>query len=177
MLCPECQNEIDDGSSVCPVCGFDVNTSKWECAECHSVVDSNVDTCPMCGSPKKVVIQSETVNIAKQQGILKKGKVGMALIVVACILFIVGVTRITNSMYNFYKEHYAECEKGYIETKSEANLYSSGILKSSYNTIASSYERLMDDDMKKINSFRIQAGACWAAGTGLLVAGIKKKKG
>ena len=33
------------------------------------------------------------------------------------------------------------------------------------------------DDMKKINSFRIQAGVCWVAGVGLLVVGLKKRKG
>lgn len=177
MICPECKNEIGEGISVCPNCGFDVNADKWECEECHTFVDNNTDVCPTCGASKKIAVQGEPPIAFKQQGGENSKKIGLAMIIAACILCVVGFTRITNSHYRFYKQHYAECEAGYVDTKSTANSYKSGFFKNSYNEIASSYKSLMDDDMKKINSFRIQAGVCWVAGVGLLVVGLKKRKG
>lgn len=165
MICPECKNDILDGISVCPVCGFDLSSAKWECEECHTFVDNNIDVCPMCGASKKVVEQFSTKDVIHRKRIIKSKKIGLALFIVACILFALGFTKINNRSYKFYKQHYAECEEGYGDTKLRG-----------YDDIANNYIKMMDDDMKEINSFRIQTGIYWVAGTVLLVIGIKKGK-
>ena len=177
MICPECKNEMGEGISVCPACGFDVNANMWECEECHTFVDNSADVCPTCGAPKKIAVQNKTPSDNNRQDGNKKKKLGLAMIIAACILCVVGFTRITNNSYKFYKQHYAECEAGYIDTKSTANSYYPGFFRNSYNGISSVYKSMMDDDMEKINSFRLQAGVCWVAGMGLLAVGIKKRKG
>ena len=172
MICPECKNELESGVSVCPTCGFDVNANKWECEECHTFVDNNVDVCPTCGGPKKITVQDELKADTVQPDINKRKIVGIAMILAACIVCAIGFTRITSSKYKFYKQHYAECEEGYIESKALADSYYPGFFRSSYEEIASAYKEMMDEDMKKIKSFKIEAGTCWGAGAGLFVAGL-----
>lgn len=176
-ICPECKNNVENGISICPTCGFDLKADKWECVECHAFVDNNVDECPKCVASRALTISDKTNADSKRLDIRKKKIIGLVMIIAACVLFVIGFTRINNSHIKFYKQHYEECKEGYYETKATANSYGSGFFNSSYNSIANSYKKMMNSDMKKINFFRIQAGVCWATGIGLLVIGIKKMKG
>lgn len=98
------------------------------------------------------------------------------MIAIALILMIISYTRINNEEYDFYKEHYVECEDGYDDAKDMANSYSSSFFKGSYNSIANSYQEMMKDDMKEINSYRIQSAILLGTGIVLLCIGIKRVK-
>ena len=148
-ICPECKNPVENGISVCPTCGFDLKVDKWECVECHTFVDNNADKCPKCGAPKELTISGKTNADTNRLDIRKKKNLGLAMIIVACLLLVIGFTRINNSLYKFYKQHYEECKEGYYETKTTADSYGSGFFGSSYNGIANSYKKMMDSDMKK----------------------------
>lgn len=169
--CLECKNEIDEADIICSHCGYEVAV---ECKECGAVYDKRQDSCPKCGCPSNDK-NEVTLQIIKKSN--ENGKLlSYCMIVVALILMIISYTRVNNEEYDFYKEHYVECEAGYDDARDMANSYSSGFFRSSYNTIANSYQEMMDDDMKEINSYRIQAGVILGTGIVLLCIGIKRVK-
>jgi hypothetical protein len=105
-----------------------------------------------------------------------KKYIGIFLCVIACVCFIVAFTRINNDDYAFYKQHYKECMEGYADTKSTANSYSSSFFRSSYNSIASGYEKMAKDDNKTIWKYRIQAIVLCIGGTVCMIIGVKQYK-
>lgn len=96
--------------------------------------------------------------------------------IIGCILLVIAVTRITNDKYKFYKQHYQECIDGYNDAKSAANSYRSIFFSSSYNSIASSYKDMADDDSKELWKFRIQAIVFFCSGCLLIICGYKNYK-
>lgn len=143
MICPECKSEINDDLRECPNCGY---VLKIDIANTNSVVTAKSS---------------------------KNKYIGIAMCIAAVIFFVIGFSKINSSDYKFYKEHYKECMEGYADTKSTANSYSSLFFKSSYDSIASSYEDMANDDMKKITKFRVEAGASAVAGIALIIVGAK----
>ena len=65
--CPFCDEMIDDGLSVCPICGEELgetsppkqesvieesaSTGKRECPICGEMIDAHLDVCDICGEP------------------------------------------------------------------------------------------------------------------------------
>lgn len=151
MKCPECGNEVADNVKVCPSCGYEIIPSETD-------VQENT--------------KSGEVPIYKN-----KKYIGIALFVVACIMFIVAFTRINNDTYSFYKQHYKECMEGYADTKATADEYSGWFFKSTYESIASSYEDMAQDDNKIIWKYRIQAILLCLGGFVCCVVGYKMVRG
>lgn len=174
LSCPECGLEIISRTGSCSKCGFDLENETSVCYECGTVLKKSAVTCKNCGAPVSVLNEDVTKTNTASSCTSKNKKIGIGMIIAACILFVVAFTRVNNDEYKFYKQHYEECEAGYIDTKSMANSYSGGLFKSSYNSIANSYQKMMDDDMKETNKFRIQAVVCLAAGVVLVFIGSKK---
>lgn len=54
--------------------------------------------------------------------------------------------------YSFYKEHYEMCMDGYNDTITDPNSYS-GYFTSTYDYIASEYEKMAEDDKKIYGNF------------------------
>ncbi|WP_368189004.1 hypothetical protein [Blautia sp. 1033sp1_1033st1_G9_1033SCRN_220408] len=81
---------------------------------------------------------------------------GIGLLILACVCFILGYSNVNNEDYSFYKDHYETCMDGYNDTITDPNSYS-GYFTSTYDYIASSYEKMAEDDEKKMWEFRIQS--------------------
>lgn len=171
-ICPECKKEVKSEIRICPHCGYDIEENLVKCSECGNMVARNADSCPACGCSMN---HSDTADGKKVLGVNgnKQQYIGYGLIAIALILMIVSFTRVNNKKYNFYKEHYAECEEGYEEAKNMADSYGYGLFKSTYNMIADSYQELMDADKKEMNSYRIQAVVYLGAAVILLFFGVK----
>lgn len=136
IKCPKCGNEIEDNITVCPDCGSEINPPETDIVsepEVYSVINTD-----------------ETKYKNKKYN-------GIVLCVVACIMLIMAFTKVNNDTYSFYKQHYKECMDGYKDTKSTANQYVSGLFKSSYEGLASTYEAMAKADNEKIWEYRIQA--------------------
>lgn len=155
-----------------------------KCPECNTEVDSEVAVCPSCGFPikKKPIVQAElkVSDEAKApidpEQLKKKKLIGTVMCIIGCICFVIAITRITNEDYKFYVEHYEDCKDGYEDCMDEAKY--GGMFSGSYRSIASTYEDMMEDDMKEIWKFRGTAIACCVAGIGLIFVGYKNiKKG
>ena len=151
IKCPECGNEVTDDEKVCPSCGYEI-------------ISSETDT-------------QETTNSSVVPVYKNKKYIGLALFVVACIMFIVAFTRINNDTYSFYKQHYKECMEGYADTKATADEYSGWFFKSTYESISSSYEDMAQDDNKIIWKYRIQAILLCLGGFTCCVVGYKMVRG
>lgn len=148
---------------------------KNKCPECGCDIDDNISLCPFCDTVIKVnlhSISSESESYINGNSLKSKYKyVGTICLVVAMVIFCVGITRINNSDYNFYQEHYNDCIDGYSDSKNAQ--YSSGLLFiGAYSMIADEYQEMANEDMRKINSFKIQAGACFVSSLVLGIAGI-----
>lgn len=155
ITCPECGREIDSEVSVCPYCAFPIKKKTTE--------------------PKVSEVTTQPIDPEKQK---KKKLISMILCIVGCICLIFAITRVTNEDYKFYLEHYEDCEKGYNDCMYEKTKYTSTYFSSTYGSIASSYEDMMEDDMKEIWKFRGTAIVCCVAGIGLIFVGYKNiKKG
>ncbi|MCI8335103.1 MAG: zinc-ribbon domain-containing protein [Lachnospiraceae bacterium] len=151
IKCPECGIEIEDNVKVCPGCGYEMISSK-----------------------------ANTQEITENKGIAaskNKKYIGIALFAAACILFIVAFTRVNNSSYSFYKEHYKECMEGYAECKLIADDYSGGLFRSTYENMASRYEEMANYDNKEIWKYRIQAIILCLGGFGCCIVGYSMVKG
>lgn len=151
MKCPECGNEVTEGVNECPCCGYEIMPSEADTQE-----TSNRSVVPIYQNKKYI---------------------GIVLSVVACVLFIVAFTRVNNDTYSFYKQHYKECMEGYADCKATANDYSGWLFKSSYENIASSYEKMAKDDNREIWKYRIQAIILCFGGLVCCVVGYKLVKG
>lgn len=150
-----------------------------KCPECNTEIDSEVAVCPSCGFPikKKTAAQAElkVSDEAKApidpEQLKKKKLIGTVMCIIGCICFVIAITRISNEDYKFYVEHYEDCKEGYVDCMDEAKY--GGFLSGSYRSIASTYEDMMEDDMKEIWKFRGTAIACCVAGIGLIFVGYK----
>lgn len=153
------------------------------CPECNAEVDGEVSVCPYCGFPiKKKLTQTEPkgsevpVKLINPEQQKKKKLIGTVMCIIGFICFIIAITRITNEDYKFYMEHYEDCREGYEDCMDEAKY--GGMFSGSYRRIASTYEDMMEDDMKEIWKYRGTAIACCIAGIGLAFVGYKNiKKG
>ena len=146
IKCPECGKEISDQANICPHCGYE-----------------------------KIVRNENRIEESKEIPIYKNRKyISILMCVVGCIFLILAINRITNDNYKFYKQHYQDCMDGYNDTISTANSYLGGYFKSLYNSIASSYKDMADDDNKELWKFRIQAIVLICGGLALIVCGYKK---
>jgi hypothetical protein len=148
IKCPECGKEVSDEAGLCPHCGYEITE------------------------------QNENLKEDKQEVPIYKNRkyMGRLMCIVGCILLIVGITRITNDDYKFYKQHYKDCIDGYNDTKTTANSYVGGYFKSTYNDIASNYQDMADDDNKKLWTLRIQAIFLLCGGSILILGGYKNCK-
>ena len=151
MKCPECGNEVTDDLKVCPYCGYEIISSETDIQE-----NAKIGEVPIYKNKKYIRI---------------------ALFVVECIMFIVAFTRVNNDTYSFYKQHYKECMEGYADTKATADEYSGWFFKSTYESIASSYEDMAQDDNKIIWKYRIQAILLCFGGFACCLVGYKMVKG
>lgn len=148
-----------------------------KCPECGNDVSNQVKTCPYCGY--EISKEDEQIKEKYNNLIHKNKKYIIALLcIVGCLFLIAAITRITNDEYKFYKQHYQECIDGYNDTKWTADSFSGGFFKSSYDSIASSYKDLADNDKKELWKFRIQAILLVCGGCGLILFGytIYKKE-
>ena len=150
MKCPECGNEVACDVNVCPSCGYELIAS-----------ESNI----------REIAENRAMPFHKN-----KKYIGMALFAVACILFIVAFTRVNNDRYSFYKQRYKECMEEYADNKLLAK--NSGVLFSStYEYIATEFEKIAKDDNKEIWKYRIQAIILCFGGFACCVVGYKMVKG
>lgn len=146
-----------------------------KCPECGNDVSSQVKTCPHCGY--EILKEDKQTEEKHDIPIYKNKKYISALMcIIGCMFLIIAITRITNDEYKFYKQHYKECIEGYNDTKLTADSYNGGFFRSSYNSIASSYKDMADDDNKELWKFRIQAMVLFCGGCGLILCGVKKYK-
>lgn len=146
--------------------------TKITCPECGASINGESTVCNECGFPIEKP-QSEIATKAKEPKLSAK-QLGIVFCIVAIIYFIVGITRITNDNYAFYSEHYKECAEGYEDATREAKT-AGWLLKSGYENIADTYQDMMDDDIKKIWTYRIEAIALCAIGVVLIILGVKKQ--
>lgn len=177
IKCPKCGRDVSENAESCPACGFPIASRKIEnekhnCPECGCELDNNITICTNCGyniEVKKEIVISKNVE--------KGRRIRIASVVIACVFFILAVTRISNDKYTFYKEHYAECMDEYEENSKTARS-SSGMFKSSYNYISNSYKDMADSDMKEIWKFRVEAIVLSVVGVVVIISGVKiaKKK-
>lgn len=146
------------------------------CPKCGKKILSDSKICSYCGY--EMATKNEHILDDKKEIPLYKSKrfISILMRIIGSILLIISITRITNDDYKFYKQHYQDCMDGYNDTKSIADSYLGGYFKSSYNSIASSYKDMADDDNKKIWIFRIQAIALACGGFALIIYGYKKGK-
>ena len=166
IICPECGKEYTVDTKTCQECGFQFEEKVRRCQECGEILAVNSTYCKNCGFEntsrteiKKLIYDHRKV-------------VGSISILLACILIIISFTRINNEDYQFYAEHYNKCMMGYEESIYMAKT-SSGYFSLSYENIADSYKEMADDDMMKLNGFRIQAGIGLFVSLGLLFMGYK----
>lgn len=197
IKCSNCGNGLHTDEKVywkCGVCGYVLAGSVGKICKKNKNADTqnkiNEDTkdyrmCPKCGckmeKEQNVCSQCGNMSVMKNDNydsetdIQKHGKkyIGLIFGLIALVCFIWGITRISNDEYNFYKEHYETCMEGYAESKQIANSYSSSFFKNSYNSIASSYENMAEDDNEKIWEFRIQAIILCICGVFFISIGYK----
>lgn len=152
-----------------------------KCPECGNELEDNVRTCPNCGFEIRVFDKAIQKNTAIKSVISGNRRiVGIVLCVLALGLIFGGFKTIQNDEYIFYKQHYQECMDGYADTKAEGESYANAYFKSTYNDLADEYEKMAQDDSKKIRRYQFQAGAFCLSGIVLGVAGcyliIKRKK-
>lgn len=145
--------------------------TKLICPECGASIETNSDVCPECGFPLKSQ-RPQVPTVSKSHKPSKK-QLGIAFCIVAVICFIIGITRVANDDYTFYSEHYQRCADGYQDAKREAARATGWLLKGGYEDIAEGYKDMMDDDMKELWSYRIQAIVLCSAGAVLAFFGIR----
>ena len=151
VKCIECGNLISNEAEKCPHCGIPFD-SCFKCPECGSFIVYGDSKCSNCGCP--IVYKSNNIkHPANNKNIIT----GMVFILTSFILTFFAIVQITNEEYKFYKQHYLECEAGYIESKE--------------------YENLMKKDMRVINKHRITAILLTISGIALIVIGILFIKG
>ena len=124
-----------------------------KCPSCGSDIQEGIKKCPNCGSTTEntsYVVEQKT-NSLKDSNWLRV--LAPLLIVGAVVCLIIAFTRINNEDYAFYKQHYAECVEG-----RDDNAGTTGMFSGTYSMISDKYQEMADYDMKKINSYRIQAG-------------------
>lgn len=165
MFCLKCGEAIPDDSKVCQKCGATIGGS----------VDNDE---PVVVYASQKVENIEINKNEKQEYVPSKKKlyIGIAMCIVACVLFVFSIKNITNNKYKFYVENYDTYVAGYEENSNTASQYSGGLFKSGYNQIASSYKSMADDAKKAIWTYRIKAVAFLGVGVVLVVLGIKKIK-
>lgn len=172
VKCIECGNIISNEAEKCPHCGISFD-SCFKCPECGSFIVFGDSKCSNCGCP--MVYKSNNI---KHPANNKNTITGMIFILTSFILTFFAIVQITNEEYKFYKQHYLECEAGYIESKEYAEMYSYGsTFRSNYLWIAEEYENLMKKDMHVINKHRITAILLTISGIALIVIGILFIKG
>lgn len=167
IVCPECGKEQDSSVKSCVECGYPLQTDNKSlvCKECGEPLKNGNTYCANCGFEN-----SNSVSTAKNS---KNKMIGIALIVVACVMFVIAFTRVNNEKYEFYKQHYEDCMDGYEESMDMAG---GGWFSGSYKQIANSYENMAEDDMAEINKYRIQAVLFGVAGVVLVGFGYKSLK-
>lgn len=145
IKCPECGKEISDQANICPHCGYEI------------------------------IAQNEYMKKENKEIPIYKNRkyISILMCVIGCIFLIGAITRITNDDYKFYKQHYQDCMDGYNDTKAIADSYWGGYFESSYNSIATSYKDMADDDNKELRKFRIQALILGCGGLILIICGCK----
>lgn len=165
IKCPECGKEIDDVSAICPECGFPLSAPLSK-AVAKSAIESASSVIEDSEHQEILVSGSCVGNIQRQKIIA----IGLCVLAVVC--FICSFMKATDDRYQFYKEHYAECEEGYNESI-EAARNSGWLFKGTYNSIADSYQEMMEDDMHEIWKYRIEAIVLAACGVILIAVGYR----
>ena len=155
---------------------MEVFETKKVCSECGAENESDVTVCANCGCP----FEEKPSGEAKTGSVQVKRIAGIVCCLLSIFLFYQGFMSINNSTYEFYQEHYADCQKAQQECLDMA--YSStGFFRSSYLDIVDQYQDLMEDDMEQINACRYKAIGFGCGGLVSLGAGIvlilKRKKG
>lgn len=156
IICPECNNVVDKGVKTCPECGYDIAHRTLVCPECNGIIRRELKTCPNCGYEIPQEDMKDKVLKLKQSVLKNKKQTRIVAYIIAVFMFVIAISRLNNSDYKFYKEHYSECELGYQSAIISSQVYS-GYFASSYKQIASTYKDMMNEDQAKINSYRIQA--------------------
>ena len=155
IFCRNCGKEIPSDSMFCPVCGKNVATTH------------NSDNNKSSTSSKEIKGKVNAL-INKIQPKYRLA-ISLALIVVAIICVIIGITTFTSEDFSFYKNHYEDCIDGYEDcmekSKSEGWYFSS-----SYESIADSYKEMADRDLSKIIGFSISAIILFVLSGVLIVA-------
>ena len=170
MFCLKCGEAIPDNSVTCPKCGSNIN-------EATNI--ENSERTVAYASQKSINSECDVLNKNLQKEYIPRKKqryIGIAMCVLACVLFIFAIKNITNNKYKFYVENYDAYVDGYNDNSNTATQYSGGLFKSGYNQIASSYKDMADDAKKEIWSYRIKALGFLSVGVVCIVIGIKKVK-
>lgn len=181
VKCIECGNIVSNEATKCPHCGISFE-SFLKCPECGYFIMYGNNTCSNCGCPitynnrnKKSIYKTTAGHTLYSN---KNPIICTGLILIAFVLFAFAIVQITNDKYKFYKEHYKECEAGYIEAKQNADMYSYGsMFRNDYLWIAKEYEKLMKNDSKIINEKRFISITLTIVGIVLIVIGLYILKG
>jgi RNA polymerase subunit RPABC4/transcription elongation factor Spt4 len=153
----------------CKILGGGDNMTTIKCPECGYEVTNDVNMCPKCGH--EIAESKIKGNIFA----INKKNIGILLCIVACACFFVSYKQINNDKYIFYKQHYKECMQGYRKSKTQKNSYgNASLFYNAYNSIASSYEKMAEDDEAKIQVYRIQAAVWCIGGIVCMVIGISQ---
>lgn len=153
----------------CPECGCDLSEEVSKCPFCDCLINVNNDK----DLKNNISVEKQKIN----NDIVRKYKmVSVSLFVLTCILFVIAFTRVNNSDYKFYKEHYDDCMSGYDDSK--YNERTSGLLfKGTYGMIADEYKEMADEDMSIIWKYRGQAITLLICGVVcIIVGGLLNKK-
>ena len=148
--------------------------NKVKCPECGCDIGENAIKCPFCDyiikSENMLSVNTHNYLKNKNSGIGRKVS-GIIFIIASIVLFACSFSRINNSEYKFYKEHYETCLSEYDDNKSSARL--EGLLfTSTYNMIADRYKDMAFEDKEKLNQFKLQASILGVLGVVLLVSGL-----
>lgn len=152
----------------CPECGCDISKEVSRCPFCECVI--NADNEKNLENDSSVGKQNFNNDIVQKYKIIS-----ILLFAAACILCVIAFTRVNNSNYEFYKEHYDECMKRYDDSKYGER--TSGLLfKGIYGMIADEYKEMAYEDMSKIWKYRGQAIILMICGIFCVIAGYLLNK-
>lgn len=175
IRCPECGKEISDKSHNCIHCGYPLTNGND-----YEKVENLASTQKKSTKIWRDKFKHVTASVGKINPSIRIAA-SVVIIIIALICLVQGKNALNDDNYDFYKEHYQDCLDGYEECMDNART-SGYLFQSTYESLAEDYEEMAEDDLAKINGYRIKATifyvvfAVLALAIVILLHGINFKK-